>query len=297
MSHIGIIERTMEGLEQGLQVQHIATFEPLRVCGLEDSVSNVLADPAALGIDQFPVKKDKEVVGILVRLAGYQDGARVEEVYDCLRDCMLVSADEPIAHYIEICGTPPYYRLVVKGDKIQGIVTRGDLHKLPVRVVAFAFVTHLEMVLAEVIERKWPDEAWCGRLNAKRLEKAEKEQDKRVAGRAEISLLECTQFCDKRELVRKAYNLKGQFTRDLKDIECLRNSLAHASCLVQSNKTLPEFVGRVAKAKKWIRELHERLKSRTNGGTDACAPSHPSVADCKTRRPRKAAARQAESSD
>jgi predicted transcriptional regulator len=286
---ISDFEQTLEGLEQGLQVQHIATFEPdLQTCAQQDKVRDVLGDESGRGFDQFPVKKDGAVIGVVERGEEYQsdrspdnDDRSVKEIMVLLHDGILVAAEEPISHYIEICGTLPYYRLVVKGDKIQGIVTRGDLHKLPVRVVAFAFVTHLEMVLADVIRRKCPDEAWrapdC--LKPKRVRMAEKEQIRRAKDRTEISLLECTQFCDKREIVRKACNLNGQFEKDLKDIEQLRNSLAHASPFAQSQETLAQFIERLVKAKEWIRKLHEILESSTNRGCDACRASHSPVAD------------------
>lgn len=289
MLKISDFEQTMEGLEQALQVQHIATFEPdLLTCAQMEKVRDVLGAKLRRGFDQFPVKKDGAVIGVVERDEEYQDDRSpdkddrfVKEIMVPLHEGILVAAEEPISHYIEICGTPPYYRLVVKGDKIRGIVSRGDLHKLPVRVVAFAFVTHLEMVLADVIRRKCPDEAWrapdC--LKPERVEMAEKEQIRRAKDRTEISLLECTQFCDKREIVRKACNLNGQFEDDLKHIERVRNSLAHGSSYAPTEETLTQFIERLVKAKEWILKLHEILKSSTSRGCDACRASHSPVAD------------------
>jgi hypothetical protein len=65
-------------------------------------------------------------------------------------DGLLVASDEPLKRFIPLLVESPY-RLVVRGTRIEGIVTNSDVHKLPVRLLAFALVTHLEMTMADVI--------------------------------------------------------------------------------------------------------------------------------------------------
>ena len=136
------------------------------------------------------------------------------------------------------------------------------------------------MLLADVIRYKYSNDTWCSCLKcSKRLEDARKVQKKRRNDGSELDLLECVQFCDKRDIVRKAYNLNGHFKKDLEDIEQLRHSLAHASPFAHSQETLSKFIRRLEKAKKWIRKLDKIIESITSGGSDACEASHPSVAD------------------
>jgi predicted transcriptional regulator len=59
-----------------------------------------------------------------------------------LRLGLLVASDEPLKRIIPLLVESPH-RLVVQGTRIEGIVTSSDVHKLPVRLLAFALVTHL----------------------------------------------------------------------------------------------------------------------------------------------------------
>jgi hypothetical protein len=75
------------------------------------------------------------------------------------RPIVLVSAAKPLKGFIPLLTRTPY-RLVVRGSRIEGIVTRGDVHKLPVRLRVFALVTHLEMTMAEHIRRTSVGDDW-----------------------------------------------------------------------------------------------------------------------------------------
>ena len=75
-----------------------------------------------------------------------------------LDDSMLVSAEECLPKFLPFLQDCPY-RLVVKGTEIQGIVTLSDVAKLPVRLMAFTLVTHLEMLMARVIREKYQTDA------------------------------------------------------------------------------------------------------------------------------------------
>ena len=99
------------------------------------------------------------------------------------------------------------YRLVVRETEISGIVTRSDLLKLPVRVLAFAMITHLERVLAEVIlEACGPNnELWMKYLNQTRRDRISEKQAKLKSGGIDpLLLVELTDFCDKRDICEGA---------------------------------------------------------------------------------------------
>ncbi len=76
--------------------------------------------------------------------------------------------------------------------------------------------------------------------------------------------IECTDICDKRDLIAKV--LKGdkvlagtapEFTKNLKDIELLRNSLAHAGGYARDEAELRSFIDTVASARRWIQVLSD----------------------------------------
>ena len=82
-----------------------------------------------------------------------------------LDDPMLVSGDEPLMRFLPLLAERPF-RLVVMGARIQGIVTRSDVLKLPVYLLAFTLITHLKMVMARLIPAKHPDDdGWIERLS------------------------------------------------------------------------------------------------------------------------------------
>ncbi len=62
---------------------------------------------------------------------------------------------------------------MLQGHKLNGIVTRSDLLKLPVRLLAFARVTHLELILANLISAHYPDDSWLPHLSKKQQKEIE----------------------------------------------------------------------------------------------------------------------------
>ena len=59
-----------------------------------------------------------------------------------LDDGLLVASDKPMKRFVPLLVESPH-RLVVRDTRIEGIVTSSDVHKLPLRLLAFALVTHL----------------------------------------------------------------------------------------------------------------------------------------------------------
>jgi predicted transcriptional regulator len=130
-----IFHFTMSGLTAGLSVVHIAALH-LMTCGIDQGIKDVLEDPALVGFDYIPVLNRKRIVGLVERRRTGDEGT-VKEKMRPLDDSLLVSADEPLTSFVP-CLRTNAFRLVVRGTEIRGIVTRSDLIKLPVRLVAFA---------------------------------------------------------------------------------------------------------------------------------------------------------------
>lgn len=85
-----------------------------------------------------------------------------------LSDRMLVAANMPMLDFIPLLGENPFW-LVVFGSRIDGIVTRSDLLKLPVRICVFTLVTHLELVMMNRIRTLFADEVgWFALLSPNR---------------------------------------------------------------------------------------------------------------------------------
>lgn len=152
----------MKGLETGLKVGDIATYGFL-CCQADEDASEVMQRAELLPYDCIPVKKGGHIAGVLERNGEVAPGT-AGDVMRALHDGLLVAADEPLKGFIPLLVDTPH-RLVVRGSRIEGIVTSSDIHKLPVRLLAFALVTHLEMTMAAVIGHTWEDDRWIELLN------------------------------------------------------------------------------------------------------------------------------------
>ncbi len=251
---------TMRGLEAGLRVQHISAFD-LKTCRVEDSLSEVMADSDLADFDQIPVRDHAgRVVGVLMRTKDSVDG-KVSDAMNHLDESLLISGDAPLMSFIRIAGTAPY-KLVLNQDGIKGIVTRSDLLKLPVRLFAFAGVTHLETLMFEAIRTrfKFGDDAWLKLLRGKRRDKIRWKEKKLKKSRMDLDLLELSDFCDKRELVKDILGLGDDFTEELQGAEDLRNQIAHAATFISSDTTAREFAVKLQKVETWIERLQHATR-------------------------------------
>jgi hypothetical protein len=124
--------------------------------------------------------------------------------------------------------------------RVNGIVTRGDIQKAPVRMWLFGLVSLIEMQLLRIIRESQPDNGWEKYLSDRRLDAVKRLLAERQRRNEGIDLVDCLQFCDKRDIVMKDQTLRsalGFVSRSvgeklLEDLEDLRNNLAHSQDIV-----------------------------------------------------------------
>jgi hypothetical protein len=248
-----VFDGAMHGLEAGFRVFHIATFD-LRTCAADDDMTQILDDPELAGFDQIPVQRGSKIVGVLERKPERGKG-EVAAHMRLIEPLSLVSAQAPLRSFIPHVAQKRYW-MVVSVTGINGIVTRSDLLKLPVRLHAFTMVTHLEMVMADVIRTlRGSESGWLALLTEGRRSKISEKQERLQEKGLDPPLLELTDFCDKRVAVAKLLSLGDEFIEQLEGIEQLRNSVAHAATFINDAAGVEEFVQRVSAAERWIAEL------------------------------------------
>ncbi|MDA8117683.1 MAG: hypothetical protein M0000_09980 [Actinomycetota bacterium] len=245
-----ILATTLAALEHGLQARHIASF-PLASCHATDDVAVVLGASAWATFDVLGVEDHGRIVGILDRAGGIRQGP-VQGAMKLLNGNMLVAAEAPLEGVLNAL-TGRRFLLVVRGNGIEGIITLSDLLKLPVRLLLFAHVTHLEMEMLSAIRRTFSDDGWIAHLTQSRQKKLRNKEHQLAALHQQPSgLAELTEFCDKREVVAKAFNLGDGFESDLREIEAyLRNPLAHAATFFSDKMSLTRVVELVGRATYW----------------------------------------------
>lgn len=259
-----IFETTMEGFEHAFQVQHITTFN-LLTCNIDDDVHELRERFPSF--DQMPVSDGVHIIGVVEPLSIHGAGT-VRDYIQPLQESMLVAAHQPLADFLPVLADQPSYRLVLKGTRISGIVTRSDVLKLPVRLLAFALVTHLEMTMSALIQRRWTHtDAWLAALPSKRKQNVLRKQSLFQQRRQEPPLIELTEFADKRTLVARGYGLAAAFEDELKDVEELRHKIAHAGNYAEDAQQLTMFLTRIHLAKSWLTQLQQLdYDNATSGG-------------------------------
>lgn len=248
-----VFENTMVHLEQTLSVEHIATFG-FSTCNFRENPRQVLDQYA--DFDQIPVKRDGKIVGVLER-NGQNDEMSMAQVMKPLDVSMLVAAEEPISRFIDCLLEKPYYRLVLDGQHLNGVVTRSDLLKLPVRLLALARITHLELIMAALVDANYPDDTWLSLLPNKRQKYIEDLFNNLQQDNINMYRLEVSGFRDKYAVLSNLPNIPNTFETDMEELQELRNQLAHAKNFVGDERALSRFLGRLRIADELIAELSE----------------------------------------
>jgi hypothetical protein len=125
-------------------------------------------------------------------------------------------------------------------DRVGGIVTRGDLHKAPVRMWIFCLISLAEMHTLRIVRTLYPGEEWKKYVSDSRLKKAESLFNERKKLDEETALTDYLQLCDKTDILRKGgdvlvhlgFKSKAKAESYFDEVEKLRNSLAHAQDII-----------------------------------------------------------------
>ena len=112
------------------------------------------------------------------------------------------------------------------------------------------------MHLAFWIHTAYPNDTWKESLNDKRVSKAMKLYKERKDRNDEITVLQCLQFCDKRDLILFREDLRQELgiesktngKRMLESAESLRNDLSHSQADLASESSWPDVISLV----EWI---------------------------------------------
>jgi hypothetical protein len=253
----------LTSLENSLQVRLIASWD-LAVCHGEEIVAEVLARPEVSEFSQLPVSWGNSIVGVLERTEDTEQAqvaARV--VMRPLRDDIIIESSTGILSYIRLAAEQRYH-LVLVGKEIQGIVTPSDLLKLPVRIVLFTFLTHLEATMAAAIRTCCPDDSWLECLSPERRAKLDTEFSKGKETNVFADRLSYTQWGDKKTIIAKKLGKKHlgsvtKFKEDMKTLGRLRDRVMHSSNYLANAEFLSVSVW---KASQWIQCLVKIARTR-----------------------------------
>lgn len=204
------------------------------------------ADTPCKSVEKDLRNQRREVASIRVS-GGVQGYVRLSDLdagdcADCLRHFTVDQVLPGSATFSDVIHvlTRHHYCFVTVLGSVAGVIRRDDINKPMVRMWLFGIVTMLEMGLAQLIQERFPHDEWQQQLSAGRLQKAHDIQLERQRRNVYCELIDCLQLSDKGQILiedpatleRLGFATKRTARRVLKELESLRNHLAHAQDIV-----------------------------------------------------------------
>jgi len=249
-------------------------FEPLLCCPADSMAENA---KGALKIREFDVAGVKETEG--GEVIGYVvtdelENGEVKKYVKVIGPELLISDSTPIADIFTAL-TLRDFAFVLYGKQIVGIITKADINKPPVRIYLFGMISLFEMHLNSWINHYFPDNKWEPEIPANRIKDARDIYEKRKGNNQDLSLLECLQFCDKRDLLTKSncfikdFDMsKKKFDTFVKQVEKIRNELAHSQNSIISNVEWSVFVETVSHLEDFLISSDSKVEHIATEGND-----------------------------
>ncbi|WP_182199335.1 hypothetical protein [Paraliobacillus salinarum] len=217
--------------EQNLKIDLLA--EEIKTCDVTDDAVVVKQQMEKLDFDYFGVTEDEKVIGH-VNCKNLQEGI-IQNYYKPFLAGDIISDSTSLTEVLNIFQEKDCVYVLEK-DRVTKLVTVADLHKQPIRMLAFSLISVLEMSLLASIKDTFPDNTWQSLLGQNRLDKVNAEFKNRFHKNEALSLLDNLQLCDKGTIVKGSESLLdrlgfesktkcGEFFRK---IEKLRNNIAHS---------------------------------------------------------------------
>jgi hypothetical protein len=234
-----------------------ATEQSLRRVFLEGFAARDIAEPLASfdattdiqPVREFMVRRPLSVVGVrrdglvtgYVQQGNLDDRPLGEQAVP-LTEALIITTLADLREVILGLRERPFLLVAVLGQVV-GVIMRDDLEKAPVRMWMFGMVTLLEMRLTRLIREFCLGDSWHSYLSGSRVAKARALHAERTRRNQDLDLIDCLQFGDKGQILARSETLRskvqfgsrGQVEKAVKNLERLRNNLAHAQDIVSEN--------------------------------------------------------------
>ena len=217
-----------ELFENEIKIKHIA--EDLKCCTYEDASTIIKKQMEKSDFDVMGIKSKRKIKGYIYR-SDLKTGP-IKNYEKKFVNSDLIDESLPLINIFSALNEAPR-KFVTRKKEVVGIVTRGDLQKVPVRMWLFGLISLLEMHLLRIIRHHFEGDKWMDHLSDNRIKKARELFASRKKRNEAIDLADCLQFCDKRDLIFKIPEIKDSMEEKLgksskqrlKSAESLRNKL------------------------------------------------------------------------
>jgi len=252
---------TLTALETALTCDLIAT--PIDFAGevpVETDVARIVAIARARRYDTVFVRSKPGTGPVKLTKVADVDRKAGSVVVRPILATELVSAKTRLGDTLELLsGREPWYVLI--DDRIQLVLTRADLNKLPVQVYVATVITHLETLIAHAITRHLPGDAWVGVLHEAQRVEAERRQRALRRRDYDTTLIACIGLPEKvavlgqlaatMPLLRRRPDQEPELVAHLLRV---RNQVFHAQPLT-NHKDVQVLAGVITLARSWLSDL------------------------------------------
>jgi len=229
--------RTLRQFARAFVARDVA--EPLLSFDDNCALSEVAATMQEQGFTVAGVRVKGRVLGWVTAESALEGNGSCGELRRDLAPTQVLDCDASLASVIHVLTRHDYCFVRTLGE-VNGVITRADFRSPIVRMWLFGIITFIEMMLTERIRDLWPGEEWSTRLTPGRLEKARALQLERGRRGQPCDLLDCLQFSDRTQILMEdeeqraafGFSSKAAARRVFKELESLRNNLAHAQDIV-----------------------------------------------------------------
>jgi hypothetical protein len=151
----------------------------------------------------------------------------------------VIVGDASLTDVIHVLNRHDYCFVGLLGEVV-GYVSRSEIQSPVVRMWLFGIITLFEMAMTERIEARWPEGDWESLLSESRRAKARALKEERERRGLASRLVDCLQLPDKAQILIQepgflsevGFKTRGAAKRTIKELESLRNHLAHAQDIV-----------------------------------------------------------------
>lgn len=165
---------------------------------------------------------------------------KLEDCFRGFKKDQVINGAASFSDVIHVLGRHDHCFVTVLGN-VAGVISRDDINKPMVRMWLFGIVTMIEMGLVKLIKELFPEDSWEQKMNDARLQKARDIHKERQRRNLYCDLIDCLQLSDKAQVLisdpkamkRIGMGSKKTAKRAIKELESLRNHLAHAQDIVQ----------------------------------------------------------------
>ena len=151
----------------------------------------------------------------------------------------LVDESAPLSEVVWVLTRHEHCFVSALGSVV-GVITRAEIQKPIVRMWLFGMITLIETELTRRLREAFPGERWTALVPGARLARARQLQAERKRRDQACELMDCLQLGDKaqallhdpRQLEIFGFSSRKAARRVVKELESLRNNLAHAQDIV-----------------------------------------------------------------